>query len=154
MVHITNITDDQIDFSDEYDSIYNGSFKISETTIKFNKDQLIGVWEQEKPDTTGISSIPEIMYDKDYYVNEIWEFTDQKATKYHGFFIRESIWQTSRNGEIILLKSMDDRRFRILSLDDDKFVVERMNMYGEVYEDTFLKRKSNPKPTTLGKYLK
>lgn len=154
MVHIESIANKQMNFSDEYDTIYNGSFWIAETEVKFNTELLIGLWEQETPDTTGISAIPAVMHDKDYYVNEIWEFTVKQATKYHQFFIRKSPWQTSRNHEILLLESMDDRRFRILSLDEDKLVVERMNMHGEVYEDTFSRRKSDPKPTTLGKYLK
>lgn len=154
MVHIENISEGQMDFSDEYDTVYNGSFKISESIPQFNKEQLIGIWEQEKADTTGISAIPEIMHDKDYYLNEIWEYTDQQATKYSQFFVRKSPWKTSRNNEILILESMDDRRFRIISLDEDKLVVERMNRYGEVYKDTFLKRKSEPKPTTLRKYLK
>ena len=154
MVHIERIADGQMDFSDEYDTIYNGSFKIAETNVKFNTELLIGLWEQETPDTTGINAIPVKMFDKDYYVNEIWEFTDQQAIKYHKFFTRKSSWQTSRNHEILLLESMDDRKFRILFLDDHKLVVERMNIYGEVYEDTFLRKKSDPKPTTLKKYLK
>ncbi len=154
MVHITNFTEDQFDFSDEYDSIYNGSFRVAETEVKFNIELLFGLWEQEKPDTTGISSIPQVMFDKDYYVNEIWEFTEKQAIKYHQFFIRKSPWETSRNNEIILLESMDDRKFRVLFLDDHKLVVERVNMYGDVYEDTFKRRKPDPKPTTLGKYLK
>jgi len=154
MVHIESIADGQMDFSDEYDTIYNGSFKITETDVKFNTELLVGLWEQETPDTTGISAIPVKMYDKDYYVNEIWEYTDQQATKYSQFFVRKSPWKTSRNNEILILESMDDRRFRILSLDEDKLVVERMNRYGEVYEDAFLRKKSEPKPTTLRKYLK
>lgn len=154
MVHIDNISEGQMDFSDEYDKTYKGSFKISESIPEFNKEELIGIWEQEKADTTGISAIPEIMYDKDYYVKEIWEYTDQQATKYSQFFVRKSPWKTSRNNEILILESMDDRRFRILLLDEDKLVVERMNRYGEVYEDTFHRKKSVPKPSTLGKYLK
>lgn len=154
MVHIEKLAEDQMEFSDEYDITYNGTFKIAETEVKFNTELLQGLWEQKTPDTTGISSTPKVMFDKDYYVEEIWEFTDKQATKYHQFFIRKSPWFTSRNNEILLLESMDDRRFRILSLNEDKLVVERMNMYGEVYEDTFSRRKADPKPTTLGKYLK
>lgn len=154
MAHISEVIENQFNISDEYDTIYTGSFQISKDVIKFNKELLIGIWEQEKPDTTGLSAVPQVMYNRDFYVNEVWEFNSEKATKHYRFFVYESWWETSRNGEILLLTSMDDRKFRILSLDENKLVVNRMNIHGQVYTDTFLRKKSLPNPTTLGKYLK
>ena len=154
MVHITDFTGKQITFFDEYDTIYNGVFSAIEPIMVATKEQFLGIWEQEKPDTTGFSRFPPKMYDKDFYPNETWEFTNKKAVKYYTFFTRDTEWETSRNGEILFLRSTNDIRFRILSVDDSKLVVERRDIYGDVYEDTFLRKKSVPKPTTLGKYLK
>jgi len=154
MIHITNLNENQIEFIDEYDTIYNGTFKTTESIIVATKEQLMGIWEQEKPDTTGFSRFPQKMYDKDFYLNETWEFTNEKAVMYHAFFKRNTEWETSKNGEILFLRSINDTRFRILSVDDNKLVVERRDIYGKVYQNTFIKRKSVPKPTTLRKYLK
>jgi hypothetical protein len=152
MVQVTDISDERIDFIDEYDQKYTGHFSKAKTEIKFDKNNLIGVWEQERTDTTGIAMIPRKMGNRDFYMNEFWDFQEEKATKYHRFFVRETEWETSRNGELILLKSTEDQRFRILSLDDNRLVVERSDIYGSVYQDSFIRKKSVPNPKPFNKY--
>ncbi|MBN2174299.1 MAG: hypothetical protein JW731_09215 [Bacteroidales bacterium] len=153
MVQMTRIAPGRIDFVDEFDQIYNGYFEKTSPEIKFDKNKLLGIWEQEKPDTTGFSSIPAKMGDREFYPQEVWEFSEIKAVKHHRFFTRDTDWETSKNGELIILESTNDGYFRILSLDDKKLAVERRTIYGEFIRDTFLRRKSLPKPTTPNKYF-
>jgi len=65
--------------------------------------------------------------------------------------------ETSRNGEMVqflMFNEISNHQFRILSLDKDNLIVERLDVYGEVRTDTLVKQKKMPAPVKLKDFFK
>jgi len=156
-VQITKYDNGIYECFDESDKIYTGKFIKTESDIKFDKKLLTGIWEQKNAVDIDYRKVPVSLLSKEFYPRQVWIFSDSTAKRFEDFRTAESPMEISKNGEMVTFIAFNSdsyRRFRILQLTKEQLIVERY--YGElgVKQDTLLRQKKIPKPTTLEDYLK
>ena len=156
-VQITGYENGVYDCFDESDKVYSGNFKKAENKIKFDKKLIPGIWEQKNAQDIDFRKIPQALLSREFYPKQVWIFNDSIAKVFEDFRTSESPFEISKNGEMISFIAFNRdsyRHFRIIKLDKEQMIVERY--FGElgVKQDTLLRQKKMPKPTTPEKYFK
>ncbi len=156
-LHVVSMDSSGIVCEDEFDRVYSASLKKVPFQQKFNKEQLFGVWEQKSVDEGYLRSMPEKLWDKEIYVRQVWEIKEESATLHSIFRSLVSPMEISRNGEMVLFlmfNELNNHQFRVLSIDEEKLVVERLNRNGDVARDTLVKQKKVPAPVKLKDFFR
>jgi len=156
-LHVISMDAEGISCEDEFGEIYKAFFKRIEFQQKFNREQLLGIWEEKSVNTDYLKSMPENLWEKDVYPRKVWEINEESATLYSVFRTLDSPMEISRSGEMLkflMFNEINNHQLRILSLDKDNLVVERLDIYGEVCTDTLVKQKKVPAPVTLKDFFK
>ncbi len=151
-LHVISVDAEGITCEDEFDRIYKADFKRIEFLQKFNKEQLLGIWEEESVDMDYLKSMPETLWEKEIYPRQVWEIKEESVTLYSVFRTLDSPIEISRSGEMVqflMFNEINNHQFRISSLNKDNLIVERLNIYGELSIDTLVKQKKMPSPVKL-----
>ncbi len=156
-LHVIAMDEDGITCEDEFDRIYQAGFKKIQFQQKFNLVHMLGIWEEQYVYEEYLKSMPEKLWDKEVYARKVWEIKEGSATLYSVFRTLDSPMEISRSGEMVqflMFNEISNHQFRILSLDKDNLIVERLDVYGEVRTDTLVKQKKMPAPVKLKDFFK
>ena len=156
-LHVISMDTAGIICEDEFDRIYNAYFKRIGFQQKFNNEQLLGIWEEESVDMDYLKSMPETLWEKEIYPRQIWEIKEELVTLYAVFRTLDSPIEISRSGEMVqflMFNEINNHQLRILSLNKDNLIVERLDIYGELSIDTLVKQKKMPSPVKLKDFFK
>ena len=72
-LHVISMDAEGISCEDEFGEIYKAFFKRIEFQQKFNREQLLGIWEEKSVNTDYLKSMPEKLWDKEVYPRKVWE---------------------------------------------------------------------------------